>query len=113
MSISEKLKLFITENNIDQKDLAKIAGVTEGAVSQWLSGTTLPKIGRLQKITEHFGLPVSTLIDETNSPMVNTSTTAIPEFDDYTYALCNEVKGLSDVQKDALLQMAKAMKVNG
>lgn len=100
------------ENNIDQKDIAKIAGVTEGAVSQWLSGTTLPKIGRLQKITEHFGLPVSVLIDEINTSNLSYggSDEKIIKADDFTYAMFEEAKDLTDEQKEALLAMARAFK---
>ena len=113
MNISDKLKQFIREHNVDQKELARISGVTEGAVSQWLSGSTLPKIGRLQKITQHFGLPISALIDDeaTNAILsYNGSDKRIIEADDFIYTLYEESKDLTEEQKEALLAMAKAFK---
>lgn len=61
--LSYKLRKIIDERNIDQKDIARAAGVTEGAVSQWISGKTIPKIGRLQRVADFLGVPLSYFVD--------------------------------------------------
>lgn len=38
MNLSERIRTVLTEQGIDQVELARIAGVTKGAVNQWLDG---------------------------------------------------------------------------
>lgn len=49
---------------ITQADLAKIAGVSRGAVSQWEGGFSEPRMGAIQKIADHFGVSKSNLIED-------------------------------------------------
>lgn len=114
MRINDGLKRIIEDLNIDQKELAKIAGVTEGAVSQWLSGTTTPKLGRLQKIALYYNIPLSSLVGEEYPTTLsyNGSTDKTISVDEFTYALCNETKDLTEEQKNLLLSIAKGFKGN-
>ena len=68
--LSYKLRRIIEERNIDQKDIARVAGVTEGAVSQWISGKTIPKIGRLQRVADFLGVPLSYFVDSIDMTIV-------------------------------------------
>lgn len=49
----EKLAAYLRDNNLTQKVFAATVGVTEGAVSQWLSGgnISLRRLVRIQQIT--------------------------------------------------------------
>ena len=89
--------------------------MTEGAVSQWLSGATTPKLGRLQKIALHYNIPLSSIVeDSTALPIIsyNGSTDKTISVDEFTYALCNETKDLTEEQKNLLLSIAKGFKGN-
>lgn len=49
----EKLAAYLRTNNLTQKAFAATVGVTEGAVSQWLSGgnISLKRLARIQEVT--------------------------------------------------------------
>lgn len=49
---------------ITQEQLAEIAGVSRGAVSQWERGSSEPRMGAIQKIADHFGLTKSNIIED-------------------------------------------------
>ena len=49
---------------LSQKELARIAGVSDKAVSTWENGTKEPRMGAVQKIADYFGLKKSNLIED-------------------------------------------------
>jgi transcriptional regulator with XRE-family HTH domain len=56
----EKLSAYLRANNLTQKAFAVTVGVTEGAVSQWLSGGNI-SLKRLVRIQEVTGISVQEL----------------------------------------------------
>ena len=64
MSIAENIKKLREYYNISQKELAKIAGVTDKAISTWETGNNEPRMGAIQKISEHFHIKKSDLIED-------------------------------------------------
>ena len=108
MKFHERLKELRKNNKMTQEELSLKMGISAAAIGLYEQARRNPDNDTLIKLASIFNVSIDYLLgfEEANS-------TSVVEFDDYTYALCNEVKGLSDVQKDALLQMAKAMKANG
>lgn len=78
--ISYNIKKLLRDYNINQKDLAKIAGVSESTVGKWVLEKSTPRMGAIQKITDHFGLPKSYILEEqpTNIIEVSPQTVKIP-----------------------------------
>lgn len=66
MDISQKIYKLRTENGLTQSELAKIAGVSDKAVSAWELGTRDPKIQPIRNICNRFGIDVAAFIDESN-----------------------------------------------
>jgi DNA-binding XRE family transcriptional regulator len=64
MSISTNIKLLREHFNITQDELAKIAGVSNKAVSTWESGRYEPRMGVIQKIADHFNIKKSNIIED-------------------------------------------------
>ncbi|GAB4272140.1 S24 family peptidase [Thermincola ferriacetica] len=64
MGISENLKKLREIYGLTQEELAKIAGVTNKAVSTWETGTKEPRMGAIERIANHFGLKKSNLIED-------------------------------------------------
>ena len=76
MGIKENLKALRKQHNLSQQELAKIAGVTDKAISTWESGTRIPRMGAIQKSTriprmgaiqkmaDYFGLQKSDIIED-------------------------------------------------
>ncbi len=65
MSIGKNIKTLREENDMTQKELAKIAGVTDKAVSMWEKDERVPRMGPLQKIADKFGIKISDILSVT------------------------------------------------
>lgn len=50
--------------DVTQEQLANIAGVSRGAVSQWEGGFSEPRMGAIQRMADHFGIKKSNIIEE-------------------------------------------------
>lgn len=64
MSIKENIIKLRKLYGITQDELAKIAGVSRGAVSQWEGGFSEPRMGSIQKIADHFEIMKSNIIED-------------------------------------------------
>lgn len=64
MKIADKIKLLRTVSGITQLELAKIAGVSDKAVSTWENGIKEPRMSSLAKICAHFDLDLNSFADE-------------------------------------------------
>lgn len=64
MSIRRNIIALRSIFGITQEQLAKIAGVSRGAVSQWEGGFSEPRMGSIQKIADYFGLAKSNIIED-------------------------------------------------
>lgn len=64
MSIGKNIKDLRLSAGLSQAELGKIAGVTDKAVSAWESGTKTPRMGPIEKIAAHFGVPKSRIVDD-------------------------------------------------
>lgn len=62
--ISENIKKLLREYNLKQNELAKIAGVSESTVGKWILKKSAPRMGAIQKIADHFNLPKSYILEE-------------------------------------------------
>jgi repressor LexA len=47
--------------------VSKATGVGQNTLSNWKTGRSQPKIGKLQKIADHFGVPVTYFLEDTTS----------------------------------------------
>lgn len=47
--------------------VSKATGVGQNTLSNWKTGRSQPKVDKLQKIAEHFGVPVSYFLNDTAS----------------------------------------------
>lgn len=77
MSIGKNIKRLREENNLTQKELAKISGVTDKAVSMWEQGVRVPRMNAMQKIAERFDINISDIISE-DANLIGESLTAVP-----------------------------------
>lgn len=56
---------------ITQEQLAKIAGVSRGAVSQWEGGFSEPRMGSIQNIADYFDLTKSNIIEDGGMDLID------------------------------------------
>ena len=70
MSIADNIKQLRKRFGLTQAQLSEVAGVSDKAVSTWEKGTAVPRMGALQRIADHFGIPKSAIIeDEEEKPI--------------------------------------------
>ena len=62
MKTQEILREIMFENELSQDKLAKILGVSQKAVSNWLCGKDMPKASSLLAIYENFGVTPNELL---------------------------------------------------
>lgn len=83
-------------------------GINKGTVSIWKSKGTTPQTAILGKIADYFGVSVDYLLG--NEPKEKTPAEAGAAFDDFTYAMYGESRGLTEENKNMLLEMARMLK---
>lgn len=64
MTLGEKLKLLLKENNMTQEDLAEKLEVSRQAVGKWVNGKGMPEVGKLVQISNMFGVSTDYLLKE-------------------------------------------------
>ena len=62
----DNIRRLRESHGMTQADIAKIAGVTDKAVSTWELGTKEPRMGALQKIADYFGVKKSDIVDDSD-----------------------------------------------
>ena len=62
--ISDNLKHLRISHGMTQAEFAKIAGVSDKAVSTWENGLKMPRMGCIQKIADYFNIPTSQIIED-------------------------------------------------
>lgn len=81
MGVSENIIKLRKLYGLTQDELAKIAGVTRGAVSQWEGGFSEPRMGSVQRMADHFGIYKSNIIEDGGMDSVDpVSRSAFPVF---------------------------------
>lgn len=103
--IFEKL---LMERGVTAYKVAKATGISTGSMTDWKKGRSAPKVDKLQKIADYFGVSVDYLLG--NEPKEKTPAEADVTFDDFTYAMYGEAKKLTDEDKNMLLEMARMLK---
>ena len=51
-----------TQRGLSQSELGEIVGVSNKAISKWENGEALPRLERLKKLADYFGVPVEELV---------------------------------------------------
>lgn len=64
MGIRENIINLRKQHGLTQDELAKIAGVSRGAVSQWEGGFSEPRMGAVQRMADYFGIKKGDLIED-------------------------------------------------
>lgn len=60
----EKFEKLLDERNVTAYQVSKATGIYTSTFSDWKSGRSKPKMEKLQKIADYFGVPVSYFTDE-------------------------------------------------
>lgn len=105
-----RLRALRQEQNISMKQLGDIFDVAESTISLYENEKRKVDTDMLIKFANYFNVSIDYLLgitDERNSSLDNNADIG---FDDFTYAMHNESKQLTDDDKQMLLDMAKMLK---
>lgn len=61
---SRNLRRLLEESGKTQKELAEAIGESQQVVNTWAIGRSIPRMGRVQKLADFFGVEKSVLVDE-------------------------------------------------
>ena len=64
MEFSKKLKGMLARRRISQDEIAASLGISQGKVSNWVNGKSLPDLYESAQIARHFGVELSYLADD-------------------------------------------------
>ena len=61
---SKNLRRLLEESGKTQKELAEAIGESQQVVNTWAIGRSIPRMGKIQRLADYFGVEKSDLIDE-------------------------------------------------
>ena len=112
---SENLKYYISTTNEKQKDIARVANVSEGTISDWLKCRSYPRMGKIQLLAEHWGIQMSDLVEERsvdNQHYLNKEAKMIAEDlakSPDVLIMFQKFKNLSDANKALVMAMINSL----
>lgn len=99
MTVGEKIREQRKALGLTQSELGDKLGVQKNAVSKWETGRVDDIPGsKIRMMAALFGVSPSYLIDDGST------------LDEFTYAMQNESRGLTEMDKQILLSMARQLK---
>lgn len=66
---SKNLQRYISASGKTQKELADAIGVSAPTFNEWVSGKKFPRIDKIQKLADYFGVLKSDLIEDKDTPV--------------------------------------------
>lgn len=64
MDVGASIKKLRESHDMTQEQLGVVAGVSSMAVSQWENGRAVPRMGSIQRMSDYFGIPKSTIMGD-------------------------------------------------
>lgn len=105
MSLKEIIQDLCKQKGVTAQQVEEKLGFAKGYISKLDKST--PNSARLQKIADFFGVTYDYLMTGGKEPLPSSAKQGPIGFNDFTYAMHNETKNLSQESKDRLLQMAR------
>lgn len=65
---ANNLKRYMKLNDKSRKDISEALGISYYTVTDWVKGTKYPRMDKVEKLAQYFGVLKSDLIEEKNTP---------------------------------------------
>ena len=105
----DRLKSARNNKGISQKKLAEYLFVSQQTVAKWETDKATPNPETITKISETLNVSTDYLLGNTDD-INQTPWQENIKFDDFSYAMYNESKELSETEKQMLLNMARMLR---
>lgn len=105
--MSANIKYYMKEKDINAKELSRILDVPYTTVLSWTKGEYYPRIDKIEKMSEYFGILKSDLIeDKSNKPTGSELSERKKEF-------IKKVEAMTDEQLDRLERILALVESTG
>ena len=94
----ERVRSLMERDNISQKELANLSGISEASVSTYLSGDLKPRMDILTNIAKVFNVSTSYLIGEDDN------SSELDAYDETLFVVTRNKSKLSDAQKAEIIK---------
>ena len=64
LTFAKNLNHYIERSGRTKKEIAEIVGVAPSTLNEWTKGKKYPRMGKVEKLAEYFGILKSDLIEE-------------------------------------------------
>ena len=95
---SKNLKKYMAESGKTQRELADVVGVSAPTFNEWVNGKKFPRIDRIQKLADYFGIMKSDLIEDKQKQSTEGELSIIKK------EFIRKVEGMTDAQIERLEQ---------
>lgn len=68
LRFSKNLKEIMTNHNKTQGDLVRDLSFRQATVSDWLNGKKYPRMDKIEKLANYFGISINDLLIQTSAP---------------------------------------------
>lgn len=65
--MGDNILYYMQLGNIERRDFAKAIGVPYSSLTDWINGNTYPRIDKIQKMADFFGIDKSDLVEQRNA----------------------------------------------
>lgn len=103
-TFAKNLLYYMNKHGKEQKEVAEIVGVAPSTFNAWIKGNKYPRIDKIEKLANYFGILKSDLIEECNETK-NSPPVSITEGEQ---ELLNLFRRVPENQQQLVLQMIRA-----
>ena len=96
---ARNLKFYMEEAGKNQKEMAKIIGVSAPTFNEWLKEKKYPRIDKIERLADYFGVLKSDLIEDKRQQFTQSN------LSDRKKAFMRKIEGMSDNQLERLEQI--------
>lgn len=64
----ERFEALLAERNVKMSDVSRDAGIPYSTFTDWKAGRYTPKVDKLQKIADYFGVPIEAFLGSSDAP---------------------------------------------
>ncbi len=115
MAFYNTFELLCKKKGVTPTRAARESGIAQSVASMWKKRGSTPSGENLQKLANYFGCTVEYLLGDVPEPSMKEEKKPSKEaeqeitFDDFTYAMINETKELTDGDKELLLSLVRQL----
>lgn len=102
---SKNLKHQMEIHNKTRQDISDALGISYFTVTSWVNGTKYPRMDKVEKLADYFGVLKSDLIEDKKNPTAEDDGISKEKQE-----LINFIKTLPEEQIQLLLQVAKSIR---